>query len=66
MDTAMAKGPGTQHLDPDQPGGVHRGEVPGRSVVVPPAFALRAHLAPLDIVEYTGPATRPRCAAACS
>jgi glucose/arabinose dehydrogenase len=24
------------------------------NVVVPPAFSLRAHLAPLDIVEYTG------------
>ena len=54
MDTAMAKGPGTQHLDPDQPGGFTEAKCQDASVVVPPAFALGAHLAPLDIVEYTG------------
>ena len=56
MDTAMARGPGTQHLDPDQPGGFTEAKCQDASVVVPPAFALAAHLAPLDIVEYTGEA----------
>jgi glucose/arabinose dehydrogenase len=54
MDTAMAKGPGTQHLDPDQPGAFTEAKCQDASVIVPPAFALGAHLAPLDIVEYTG------------
>ena len=54
MDTAMAKGPGTQHLDPDQPGAFTEAKCQDASVVVPPAFALGAHLAPLDVVEYTG------------
>jgi len=53
---AMAKGPGTQHLDPDQPGGFTETRCQDTSVIVPPAFAMRAHLAPLDIVEYTGTA----------
>ena len=56
MDTAMAKGAGTQHLDPDQPGAFTEAKCQDASVVVPPAFALGAHLAPLDIVEYTGKA----------
>jgi glucose/arabinose dehydrogenase len=54
MDTAMAKGPGTQHLDPDQPGGYTEAKCQDRNAVVPPAFALGAHLAPLDIFEYRG------------
>jgi glucose/arabinose dehydrogenase len=54
MDTAMAKGPGTQHLDPDQPGAFTEARCQDASVVVPPAFALGAHMAPLDIVEYQG------------
>jgi glucose/arabinose dehydrogenase len=49
-----AKGPGTQHLDPDVPGAFSEARCQDPSVVVPPAFALGAHLAPLDIVEYTG------------
>jgi glucose/arabinose dehydrogenase len=49
-----AGGPGTQHLDPDQPGGFSEARCQDASVVVPPAFAMRAHLAPLDIVEYRG------------
>jgi glucose/arabinose dehydrogenase len=54
MDTAMAKGPGTQHLDPDQPGAFTEAKCQDKNVVVPPAFVLGAHLAPLDIVEYRG------------
>ena len=54
MDTAMAKGRGTQHLDPDQPGGFTEAMCQDKNVIVPPAFALNAHLAPLDIVEYRG------------
>jgi glucose/arabinose dehydrogenase len=54
MDTTMAKGPGTQHLDPDQPGAFTEAKCQDRNAVVPPAFALGAHLAPLDIVEYRG------------
>jgi len=53
---ATAKGPGTQHLDPDQPGGFTEASCQDPNVVVPPAFVLGAHLAPLDIVEYTGTA----------
>jgi glucose/arabinose dehydrogenase len=52
----LAKGPGTQHLDPQMPGGFTEALCQNTSMVVPPAFALRAHLAPLDIVEYTGTA----------
>jgi glucose/arabinose dehydrogenase len=51
---AMAKGPGTQHLDPDQPGAFTEAKCQDANVVVPPAFALGAHFAPLDIVEYQG------------
>jgi glucose/arabinose dehydrogenase len=51
---AMAKGRGTQHLDPDQPGAFTETMCQDSNVVVPPAFALDAHLAPLDIVEYRG------------
>lgn len=51
---AAAKGPGTQHLDPDQPGAFTEARCQDQGVVVPPAFALPAHLAPLDIVEYRG------------
>ncbi|HEY7375564.1 MAG TPA: PQQ-dependent sugar dehydrogenase, partial [Polyangia bacterium] len=54
MDTAMAKGPGTQHLDPDQPGAFTEAKCQDKTAVVPPAFVLGAHLAPLDIVEYRG------------
>jgi len=54
MDTAMAKGPGTQHLDPDQPGAFTEAKCQDTSAVVAPAFVLGAHMAPLDIVEYTG------------
>jgi glucose/arabinose dehydrogenase len=51
---AQAKGSGTQHLDPDQPGGFTEARCQDTSVVVPPALTLGAHMAPLDIVEYTG------------
>jgi glucose/arabinose dehydrogenase len=51
---AMAKGLGTQHLDPDQPGGFTETQCQDASVIAPPAFALPAHLAPLDVVEYRG------------
>jgi glucose/arabinose dehydrogenase len=54
MDTTMAKGAGTQHLDPDWPGAFTEAKCQDKNVVVPPAFALGAHLAPLDIVEYRG------------
>jgi glucose/arabinose dehydrogenase len=54
MDTTLAKGPGTQHLDPDQPGAFTEAKCQDATQVVPPAFALPAHVAPLDIVEYTG------------
>jgi len=54
MDTAMAKGPGTQHLDPVEPGMFTEAKCQDASAVVPPAFVLGAHMAPLDIVEYTG------------
>jgi glucose/arabinose dehydrogenase len=53
---ATAKGPGTQHLDPDQPGAFTEARCQDPNVVVPPAFVMGAHLAPLDIVEYTGTA----------
>ena len=67
MDTTMAKGPGTQHLDPDQPGAYTEAKCQDTSAVVPPAFALGAHLAPLDIVEYRGARLpRGRCRATCS
>jgi glucose/arabinose dehydrogenase len=51
---SLAKGPGTQHLDNDMPGTFTEGACQDSNVVAPPAFSLRAHLAPLDIVEYTG------------
>jgi len=51
---ALAKGPGTQHLDNDMPGSFTEGTCQDPNIVVPPAFSLRAHLAPLDIVEYAG------------
>ena len=51
---ATAKGTGTQHLDPDQPGAFTEARCQDTTVIVPPALAMRAHLAPLDIVEYTG------------
>jgi len=54
MDTAMAKGPGTQHLDPDQPGAFTEAKCQDSNAVVAPAFVLGAHMAPLDVVEYTG------------
>jgi glucose/arabinose dehydrogenase len=54
METTMAKGAGTQHLDPDVPGSYTEAKCQDRNAVVPPAFALGAHLAPLDIVEYRG------------
>ena len=54
MDTTMAKGPGTQHLDPDQPGSYTEAKCQDANAVVPPAFALGAHIAPLDIIEYRG------------
>lgn len=52
----LAGGPGTQHNDTDMPGSFTETMCQDPNVVVPPAFALRAHLAPLDIVEYTGSA----------
>jgi glucose/arabinose dehydrogenase len=51
---ARAKGPGTQHLDPDQPGAFTEAKCQDPNLVVPPAFALPAHVAPLDIIEYVG------------
>jgi len=51
-----AKGTGTQHLDPDNPGGFTEAMCQNPSLVVPPVLGLRAHLAPFDIVEYTGSA----------
>jgi glucose/arabinose dehydrogenase len=59
MDTARAKGPGTQHLDPEQPGAFTEARCQDTTVVVPPAFSLPAHVAPLDIVEYRGAAYPP-------
>jgi glucose/arabinose dehydrogenase len=53
---ATAKGPGTQHLDPDQPGGFTEASCQDPNIVAPPVFVMGAHLAPLDIVEYTGSA----------
>jgi glucose/arabinose dehydrogenase len=52
----MARGTGSQHLDPDQPGGFTEARCQDANVIVPPAFTLRAHLAPLDLVEYNGTA----------
>jgi glucose/arabinose dehydrogenase len=55
---AMAKGPGTQHADGyvigSFPTNYNDGVCQTTSMVVPPAFVLGAHMAPLDIVEYTG------------
>lgn len=51
-----AAGTGTQHLDPDQPGAFTEARCQDPAVVVPPAFGLPAHTAPLDIVEYRGAA----------
>jgi len=53
---ASAKGSGTQHLDPDQPGGFTESSCQDPNVVVPPAFMIGAHTAPLDIAEYVGTA----------
>jgi glucose/arabinose dehydrogenase len=53
---ATAKGLGTQHLDPDVPGAYTEAKCQDASVVVPPAFVLGAHVAPLDVVEYRGAA----------
>jgi glucose/arabinose dehydrogenase len=55
MDT-RAKGRGSQHLDPDQPGAFTEAQCQDASVVVPPAFVLGAHFAPLGIAEYRGSA----------
>jgi glucose/arabinose dehydrogenase len=52
----LAKGRGTQHLDPDQPGAFSEQRCQDPDVVVQPVLTMRAHLAPLDIVEYTGAA----------
>ena len=49
---AAAKGPGTQHLNPNQPGAFTEAQCQDANVVVPPAFELAAHVAPLDVVEY--------------
>jgi glucose/arabinose dehydrogenase len=54
MDPTRAKGPGTQHLDPDQPGAYSEAQCQDPMSVVPPGFPLGAHIAPLDIVEYRG------------
>ncbi len=53
---ASAKGPGTQHLDPDQPGTFTEARCQDESVVMPPAFVLPAHIAPLGVVAYEGSA----------
>jgi len=52
----LAKGPGTQHVDPEQPGAFTEAQCQDPNVVLQPILAMRAHLAPLDIVEYTGAA----------
>jgi glucose/arabinose dehydrogenase len=52
----LAKGPGTQHVDPEQPGAFTEAQCQDPSVVVQPVLVMRAHLAPLDIVEYAGAA----------
>jgi glucose/arabinose dehydrogenase len=52
----LARGPGTQHLDMDMPGAFTEAMCQNANIVVPPVFPMRAHLAPLDIVEYTGTA----------
>ena len=49
-----ARGTGAQHLDPDEPGGFSEARCQDPAQVVPPVAALRAHLAPLDLVEYAG------------
>jgi glucose/arabinose dehydrogenase len=51
---ASAKGPGTQHLDPDQPGAFTEARCQDETAVVPPAFVLPAHIAPLGVVAYEG------------
>ena len=50
----LAKGRGTQHKDVYITPGYTEEMCQDANRVVPPAFALGAHLAPLDIVEYTG------------
>ena len=54
MDATMAKGPEPSTWIPISRAGSPRRAARTRAVVVPPAFALGAHLAPLDIVEYRG------------
>jgi glucose/arabinose dehydrogenase len=51
-----AAGTGTQHLDPENPGGFTEAMCQDPTLVIPPVMGLRAHLAPLGIVEYTGTA----------
>ena len=63
---AMAKGPGSQHLDPDQPGGFTEAMCQTTAMVVPPAF----RCAPTSR-RWTSSIHRVRlpvrdCAAACS
>jgi glucose/arabinose dehydrogenase len=54
----MAKGPGTQHADVYTQmvymGAFTEAMCQDTKLIVPPAFALGAHLAPLSIVEYQG------------
>jgi glucose/arabinose dehydrogenase len=56
LTTPSAKGTGTQHLDPDEPGSFTEAMCQNATIVVPPVLGMRAHLAPLDIVQYTGTA----------
>ena len=46
---ALAKGPATPHLDPDQPGAFTEAKCQDAAMIVPPALVLGAHFAPLDI-----------------
>ena len=51
---ALAKGPGTQHLDPDRPGAFTEAMCQDKNKVVPPVAVLPAHIAPLGVVSYEG------------
>ena len=66
MDTAMAKGPGTQHLDPDQPGSYTEAKCRTETPSCRPRSRWARTSAPLDIIEYRGAGTRATCRATCS
>jgi glucose/arabinose dehydrogenase len=56
LTASAAKGRGTQHLDPTVMSAFTEARCQDAAVVVPPTFSMRAHLAPLGIVEYRGSA----------